>query len=105
MALFLPLLALLSLNNPILFMSVFFMGGVLITIYIVSMGGILLEISTKENRALYAGAAGAGSIIPAIFSMVSGWVIHIYGFNVFFIMFAIVVAGSLVFIRKLNCRK
>ncbi len=105
MALFLPLLALLSLNNPILFMSIFFMGGVLITIYIVSMGGILLEISTKENRALYAGAAGAGSIIPAIFSMVSGWVIHLYGFNVFFIMFAIVVAGSLVFIRKLNCRK
>lgn len=105
MALLLPLIALLSLNNPIIFMSVFFIGGVLITIYVVSMGGILLEISTKKNRALYAGAAGAGSIIPAIFSMVGGWVIHTYGFNAFFILFAMVVSGSLVFIRKLNCRK
>ncbi len=105
MALFLPLLALLSSNNPLLFMSVFFIGGVLITIYIVSMGGILLEISTRKNRALYAGAAGAGSIIPAIFSMIGGWVIHTYGFNAFFIIFALIITSSLVFIRKLNCRR
>ncbi|MCK5772890.1 MAG: hypothetical protein KAH57_03810 [Thermoplasmata archaeon] len=105
MALFLPLLALIFSKSPILFMSVFFVGGVLITIYIVSMGGILLEISTKKDRSLYAGAAGAGSIIPAIFSMVGGWVILNFGFNVFFIVFAMVVTSSLFFINKLNCRK
>lgn len=104
-ALLLPLLAILSTDNPILFMSIFFMGGALVTIYVVSMGGILLEISTKKNRALYAGAAGAGSIIPAMFSMIGGWMIINFGFNVFFIVFAIVVASSLIFINRLNCRK
>ena len=104
-ALLLPLLALLFSNNHILFMSIFFIGGVLITIYIVSMGGILLEISNKNNRALYAGAAGAGSIIPAIFSMIGGWVILNFGFNVFFIMFSLIITGSLIFIKRIKCRK
>ena len=105
MALLVPLLAILLSDAHMFFPLIFFLGGVMITIYAVSMGGILLEISTKENRALYAGAAGAGSIVPAIFSMFGGWLILNLGFNVFFIVFAVVVTSSLVFIRKLNCLK
>ena len=104
LALSIPLLVIFSASYT-LFLFTFFIGGVLSAVYIVSMDGILLEISTMKNRAIYAGAAGAGSIIPASFSMFSGWLIHAHGFNAFFMLFMAIILCSLVFIKKLNCRK
>lgn len=86
-------------------MFTLFIGGVLSAVYVVSTDGILLETSTRKNRAIYEGAAGAGSIIPASFSMFSGWLIHAHGFNVFFMLFMAIILCSLVFIKKLNCIK
>ncbi len=105
LALLLPVLVILFSDDHILFMSTFFVGGILVTMYIVSMSGILLEISTRKNRALYAGAAGAGSIFPAVFSLAGGWIVHSFGFDVFFIIFGLLVAVSVVFIYRIKCRK
>ena len=104
LALSIPLLVIFSASYT-LFIFTFFIGGVLSAVYVVSMSGILLEISTRKNRAIYAGAAGAGSIIPASFSMFSGWLIQTQGFNVFFVVFMVIILCSLIFIKKLNCRK
>lgn len=105
LALSIPVIVVLSASNHTVFMSVFLMGGVLLTLYMITISGVLLEISSKQNRAMYAGAVGAGSMIPAGFSILGGWLINTQGFNVFFLAIMVLVLSSLIFIKKLNCKK
>ncbi len=84
---------------------VFILGGVVYSLYVITMNGLLLEISGKENRAIYTGFTGAGNILPALFPMVGGWIITQWGFKVFFIMFILVVSSSVYFISKIRCTK
>jgi MFS family permease len=99
----LPLLTLLPFHLPALAV-IFFMGGIVYTSYSISMNGVLLEISGTENRTLYTGIAGAGSILPMLFPLAGGWIIKHVGFLTFFGMFMVLVLSSLYFIRKLNCK-
>jgi len=104
LALSIPILVIFS-SSYTFFMVSFFIGGVITTLYLISISGILLEISTIKNRAIYAGAAGVGSIIPAGLSMFNGWLIHAYGFYTFFAVFITIILSSLIFIKKLHCKK
>jgi len=99
----LPLLILLPFHLQALAV-IFFMGGIVYTSYSISMNGVLLEISGTENRTLYTGIAGAGSILPALFPLAGGWVIKHLGFLPFFGIFMLLVLSSLFFIHKLNCK-
>jgi len=87
------------------FMLIFLVGGVILSLYLISMNGVLLEISNTENRALYTGIAGAGNIIPAIFPILGGWIIERTGYSLFFSIFIFLVLSSGFFIYKLNCQK
>jgi MFS family permease len=69
------------------------------------MNGVLLEVSGHENRALYAGFAGAGNILPAVFPLVAGLIIDTFGYRVFFSIFIIIILSSIFFIKKINCKK
>ncbi len=104
LAFLLPLFILLSPAMPS-FIVIFFIGGVIFTAYTISMNGVLLEVSGTENRALYAGIAGAGNILPALFPLLGGWIIEHFGFQPFFILFMIIILSSLFFIYKINCKK
>ncbi len=84
---------------------IFVMGGVIFSLYNITMNGLLLEISGKGNRAIYTGFAGAGNILPAIFPLAGGWIIGHFGFPVFFVLFLLVVSTSFLFIRKIDCKK
>ena len=86
-------------------LPVFLIGGMVFSLYMVSMNGVLLEISNNENRALYTGIAGAGNIIPTLFPLIGGWIISQLGFYIFFGVFMLIVSFSLYFIYKLNCLK
>ena len=99
-----PLLLFIPVHMPAL-ITIFVVGGVVFTAYSISMNGVLLEISGTENRALYTGIAGAGNILPAIFPLLSGWIIKNHGFEPFFIMYSLTILTSLYFIYKLNCKK
>lgn len=83
----------------------FIMGGVVFSLYSITMNGLLLEVSGNENRALYTGFAGAGNILPALFPLAGGWIIGHWGFTVFFILFLLIVSSSVFFIRKIDCKK
>lgn len=83
----------------------FIIGGIVYSIYFISMNGVLLEVSGNENRALYTGIAGAGNILPAVFPILGGWIISQFGYPFFFITFIAIVTSSLYFIRKLDCKK
>lgn len=83
----------------------FLIGGIVYSLYSISMNGVLLEVSGNENRALYTGIAGAGNILPAVFPLLGGWMIKSVGFTWFFAVFIVVVLSSLYFVYKLNCEK
>jgi MFS family permease len=84
---------------------VFILGGVVYSLFSITMNGLLLEVSGKENRALYTGFAGAGNILPALFPLSGGLIINHFGFEVFFLLFVLIVATSVFFIFKINCKK
>ena len=104
LALLIPLFVMIIHSASYLFL-VFLIGGIVFSIYSISMKGVLLEISDNKNRALYTGIAGAGSIIPIIFSLFGGWIIQQYGFTGFFAVFILIILSSLYFIYKLDCIK
>ena len=87
------------------FSLIFLTGGMVFALYSISMNGILLEISGNHNRAVYAGFAGAGNIIPTLFPLLGGWIIKTFSFESFFILFITVMASALFFIFKIKCTK
>lgn len=103
-AILIPLF-ILMIPGPMLFPYIFLFGGVVFTIHRISISGILLEVTTNENRALYTGLSGAGAIFPVIFPFIGGWIITEFGFNLFFVLFIAVIFLSFYFIYKINCKK
>ncbi|HCD50867.1 MAG TPA: MFS transporter [Balneolaceae bacterium] len=104
LAFILPLFILMSPESPA-FPVIFIIGGVIFTIYNITMNGILLELSGTENRTLYAGITGTGNIFPALFPVVGGWIIQQFGFTPFFLLYMLIIAASGYFIYKINCLK
>ena len=88
-----------------LFGVYFFAGGVMIAAYKIAIEGVLLEISDNQQRTIYIGLAGAGSIIPAVFPIVGGWMVQHFGFNVFLGVFIVIILLAVIFIRRLDCQK
>ena len=83
-----------------------FLGtGFAFTLHKVSIDGVLLEVSNSKNRALYTGLTGAGSILPALFPLLGGWLIDQFGYPLFFGLFMLIMLVSVYFIYKLNCQK
>ncbi len=84
---------------------IFVAGGVVYSLYTMTMNGLLLEISGNENRALYTGFAGAGNILPALFPLLGGTLIQLFGFKAFFALFMVIIASAAIFIFKIDCKK
>ena len=103
-AILIPLFILI-LPGSILFPYIFLAGGIVFTIHMISINGVLLEITSNENRALYTGLSGAGSILPVIFPFLSGWIVTEFGFTHFFILFILIIFLSFYFIHKMDCKK
>ncbi|MBN2214713.1 MAG: MFS transporter [Bacteroidales bacterium] len=102
---FMLILIVIFINNEITIRYIFVLGGVVNSLYVITMNGLLLEVSGNGNRALYAGFAGAGNILPAVFPLTGGWIIGRFGFQVFFILFILIVLSSALFIYKIDCDK
>ena len=92
-------------NDEFMLKYIFIFSGVAITIYNITMNGLLLEVSDRSNRALFTGFAGAGHIIPTIFPLSGGWIIDKFGFQPFFIIYILIILASLYFIPKIACTK
>ena len=103
-AMLIPLF-ILTLSGSVLFPYIFLAGGIVFTIHRIAISGVLLEITSNNNRALYTGLTGAGGILPVIFPFLGGWIITEFGFNLFFILFIAVILMSFYFIYKIDCKK
>jgi hypothetical protein len=100
----LPLLTLwLSGFGPAIYQWSFFLAGVLITAGRIAYDGVLLEITTDDNRAVYAGISGALSLTTALFPIAAGVLMQVFTFSIIFTVTALFVTGSLWFILQLQC--
>ena len=99
----LPLIALLLRNEPSLYQYLFILSGMFVAMYRIGDAGVLMEISTNENRILYTGISGAGTILTTIFPLIAGFLITSFGYSVVFIGISLIVLLSFFFVRKLDC--
>ncbi|RKX75166.1 MAG: MFS transporter [Spirochaetes bacterium] len=100
----LPIAALLLQGNPNLFMLLFPLSGLVLASKEIAVPGILLEISNNNNRAIYTGISGAGSVATIIFPIAAGALITVIGFAPVFILASLLILSSLVFSVKIHCR-
>jgi MFS family permease len=99
----LPIIALLTHDSQTVFPIVFLLAGIFISTFKISMNGMLIEISSTENRTLYAGMSGAGNILTSLFPLFAGVMISILGFNLVFGLISALMLLSFMFIRRLSC--
>jgi hypothetical protein len=99
----LPLIALLLKDQPGLYPYLFILSGMFMAMYRIGDAGVLMEISTNENRVLYTGIAGAGTILTTIFPLLAGSLITAVGYPAVFIGISLMVLISYVFVKDLDC--
>jgi len=100
---FLPVYALITTNNHIFFVSVFFFTGFSLTAYEIVMSGMLVEISTNDNRALYTGISGTGNILSAIFPIISGVLVAQIGYVIVLLFSSLLISFGFVFAKRIHC--
>ena len=100
-----PIFALTLSDNQLFYQYIFILSGIFVSLFKISNNGILLEISTNENRTMYAGISGAGKIFSTIFPLLAGLLIFYIGFTVVFIIVSLIILLSFFFVNQLNLKK
>ncbi len=101
---FLPVMAIfLSRYDVCVFQWIFFIAGFSISAYTISLQGILLEITNNDNRAIYTGISGTLSLATAIFPLIAGALIKIFGFTVIFTVISFLIMIALLFLKRIKC--
>jgi hypothetical protein len=101
----LPIAALLlvATGSAGLYGIVFFLSGAALSARRVGQDGAILEMTTEQNRALYAGVTGALSLTVALFPLAVGGLIVLLGYVPIMVFAAVTTAASAVFIYRLDC--
>ncbi len=99
----LPPLSLFLVHYPGIYQYLFVVSGIFLTLYKVAINGILIEISTDENRTFFAGISGAGNILASLLPIFSGMFILWFGYTVVFIALALLILSGYYFASRLEC--
>jgi len=99
----LPVLALFMVRFPDWYKFIFILSGMFFSIYKVALNGVLLEISTNENRATYTGISGAGNILTTLFPLFAGLLISALGYWIVFPFVSLIIFSSYIFANRLSC--
>ncbi|MBC8452232.1 MAG: hypothetical protein H8D65_00080, partial [Spirochaetes bacterium] len=100
-----PIAALFLSSSRTLYAIVFLLSGVSLALYQIAAPGVLLEISTDENRPVYTGLAGAGSIMNMIFPIIAGVLIRLIGFPAVLILSSLIIFSGIFAVKRINCRR
>lgn len=85
------------------FVILFFISGSALSAHKISFGGMLIEISKDENRALYAGVFGALSLTITIFPLLIGLLINWVSYIPIFIVISIIISSSFFLTKRIEC--
>ncbi len=99
-----PVGALLLQSSQKLYGFIFIFSGIFMATYKTAIEGILLEISTDDNRATYAGISGAGNILTTVFPISAGFLLKAFGYIPIFVGVSALVLASVVFVMKIDCQ-
>jgi MFS family permease len=99
-----PLALALSRTSIDFFQWIFFFSGFVVSAGRISIEGILLEISTNDNRAVYAGISGTLSLTTAIFPLIAGMLIEKYSFSAVFMSAVPIIFSSIFLLRRIQCK-
>ncbi len=97
-----PVFIIIFSGNLLIYKIVFFLVGVFNSLYRISFEGLLVEISTDKNRPVYASILGSSNISTFIIPLLSGTMIKILGYDFTFILSAILLSATMIFIFKLK---
>jgi hypothetical protein len=100
-----PIFALVFQGLPRVYPFIFIFSGIFMATYKTAIEGILLEISTDDNRATYAGISGAGNILTTVFPLSAGFLIKAAGYTPVFAGVSLLVLASVVFAIKIDCER
>ncbi len=100
-----PLIALLASPSPTTFALVFLLTGSSVALYQIVAPGVLLEISTDENRPLYSGLAGAGSVMNILYPILAGALVTAIGFVPVFMLTSLYILLGFSAARKIQCER
>ncbi|HAF86653.1 MAG TPA: hypothetical protein DCG32_09905 [Sphaerochaeta sp.] len=100
-----PLIAVLASPSPLTFSLVFLLTGSSLALYQILAPGILLEISTDENRPLYSGLAGAGSIMNILYPILAGALVASIGFVAVFILTSLYILVGFYAAKNIQCKR
>ena len=100
-----PILALVLSFSESLYPLVFLLSGSALAANMIATPGILLEISNEENRAVYSGISGAGSIAVLLYPLAAGFLINWLGYYFVFIMSSIIILTGMFFAKKIICSR
>lgn len=98
-----PLLALLFKESSVLYILVFLVSGAALALYQVAQPGVLIEISNEENRPVYTGLSGAGSIMNIVYPVAAGFLVQVIGFPAVLIMTSLYILIGLYPVTKIVC--
>ncbi|HAF30173.1 MAG TPA: MFS transporter [Bacteroidales bacterium] len=98
-----PIISLFLIQYEFYYQFLFLFTGFFVSVYKISKNGILIEISTIKNRAVYTGISGAGDIVSMIFPLMAGALVSVLGFHFVFILVSSVVFLGFFISRKLDC--
>ncbi len=93
----------LVLDSKLLLYLLFFYLGSAISVYKIANEGVLLEITTDENRVLYSGVYGLMNVIGAFLPLFIGIIFHLLNQNVLFIVFSLFTLSSLFYLKRMHC--
>lgn len=86
------------------FQWVFFLSGFVVSAGRISIEGILLQITTNDNRAIYAGISGTLSLTTAFFPLIAGILIERFGFSAIFLFATPIIFSSFFFLKHIQCK-
>lgn len=81
----------------------FFLGGCLVSAGKIALDGILLEITTDDNRAVYTGISGSLSLTTVFFPILAGGLIDAFGFTAVLLLASPLVAAAGFFLGPIVC--
>ncbi|MDY7027762.1 MAG: MFS transporter [Spirochaetota bacterium] len=102
---FLPPMALLTvwvLPLPV-YLGLFLFTGASISARVVSQEAVIVELSTEENRILYAGIVGTLNLSIVIFPVILGGLIRLIGYVPVFLGVSLLSAAAFFTLRRLVC--
>ncbi len=100
-----PISALFLASSQSLYVIVFLFSGIALALYQIAAPGVLLEISNDENRPVYTGLAGAGSIMNILYPIIAGVLIRVIGFSAVLIISSLIIGSGIFAATRIDCRR